>query len=58
MKVCEGHDWKETKLRRPHVLGWPVRYVVCEKCDQVGFRRGESVVVYTWEQGVSNEIDD
>jgi hypothetical protein len=52
-----AHDWEETGVRMPHVAGKMfrhgtpvVRYVRCWRCDQTGFRRPNSAVVFTWHQ--------
>lgn len=54
--MCE-HVWKNTgSSRERHVdLGtqrpW-VSYVRCERCGQIGYTRGYSKVVYTWERTI------
>lgn len=52
---CTAHDWVETGKRRKHVdgplfkYGTPVvAYVRCKHCGQLGYRRPDSMVVYTW----------
>lgn len=51
------HEWIETGTQRKHVdgamfiRGTPiVTYLQCNTCGQVGFRRPNSKVVYTWSQ--------
>lgn len=49
------HQWKETGRKHQHVTGPmfkygtpEVTYLRCEKCNQNGYRKPDSKVIYTW----------
>jgi hypothetical protein len=60
MTACPPHDWFDTGVNRQHFedarpplfkYGAPVvTYVKCRCCGQIGFRKPNRPVVYTWEK--------